>query len=222
MVESYVSDWCDARPAVTVLSLGLFDVIFGEIGWTEECARRGNFSDYYLRCLDLFLDRARDYCRRACIDFEAWFSAHSFVALAIPNWFKMTVFMESPFTISVSAFDQLRGVCFRDMWPLQPHLWLRYRMVYFHPKMPTALIQELGDFFVLRPLYNRLYIAQVLDKVARLLCIRHVCRVPNDFREMRKHIFGCAVGDRGKCGRYWARFIPEDSTYLELHCAGDC
>ena len=116
---------------VTILGLGLWDVVMGECGWTPQCARPGNYSDYYLRHLCLFLDRAREFCRLNHIDFEAWYHNHTFVCLSLPNWFQLTPELETPYTISPNTWTRFRKICFRDMYPIQTHLWDKYSAFFF-------------------------------------------------------------------------------------------
>ena len=75
---------------------------------------------------------------------------------------------------------------------------------------------------MLGPKFNRLYISQVLAVVARIVCIRPKCRVPNDFALMRKHLLtGPKVGE-GKCGRFWARFLYKGVTLMDMYDMGHC
>ena len=75
---------------------------------------------------------------------------------------------------------------------------------------------------MLGPKFNRLYISQVLAVVARIVCIRPKCRVPNDFALMRKHLLtGPKVGE-GKCGRFWARFLNKGVSLMDMYDMGHC
>ena len=221
-VDTYVSAWCKAKPQVTILGLGLWDVVMGECGWTPQCAKPANYSDYYLRHLCLFKDRAREFCRKNYIDYEAWISSHTFVCLSLPNWFQLTPELETPYTISPAAWTRFRKVCFRDMYPIQTHLWEKHSAFFFHPDLPAKLIRTRGDCYLLGPKFNRLYLAQILAVVAKIVCIRPTCRVPNDFALMRWHLLASPAQGAGKCGRYWARFISKGQTLIDMWSNGHC
>ena len=221
-VDKYVSAWCEAKPLVTVLGLGLWDVIMGDCWGTPECAKKGNYSDYYMRHLCLFKDKAREYCRVHYINFEAWFSAHTFVSISLPNWFQLTPDLETPHTISPATWAKFRKICYRDMYPIQEHLWDNHSVFFFHPDLPVKKLKTVGDCYLLGPKYNRLFIAQILNVVARIVCIRPKCRVPNDFALMRKHLLTGPRTEEGKCGRYWARFLSKGVSLMNMYDLGHC
>ena len=220
--ESYVGEWSESCPSVTVVSLGLWDVLMGRCGWTPQCARKGMFGTYFLDCLEHFLARAREYCRCNGIDFAAWYSHHTFIFLSLPNWFTLTPELETPFTISVATWSRFRRICYTDIYPLQTHLWSKYRALYFHPEMPVNTIRTVGDCFLLGPVFSKLYLSQVFDKVARVLCISPGCRVPNDFKLMRKHVLGYPTAGDGSCGKFYAWFLPVGFSYMDLYNLGLC
>ena len=234
--EEYVSEWCTAKPDVTIVGLGLWDIILGHVAWTPECVKPGVYGTYYLYMLKLFLDKAKAFCTQNRIDFEAWFCKHTFVCLSIPAWFDLTPALVGEGTISVKTWDKLRRVCFRDMYPLQPHLWQDFRAIYLCPDMPSTHLRTTGISYLLGPSYSKKYISQVLAVAAKLLCARPKCRVPNDFKLVKSHLLGIPVDSLnlfGKpqsdlvevamgahCGKFLARFLPSGTSFQQLWDGG--
>ncbi|CAL4071610.1 unnamed protein product [Meganyctiphanes norvegica] len=218
-VDSYVAEWCKAKPAVTVLGLGLWDIVMGNVAWTPQCATPGLFGAYYTSHLRMFIDRAREYSRKIDSDFMAWFCDHTFVCLQVPNWFAMTPELEGEGTIDTATWERFRARCFRDMYPLQTTLWKDYRALVYHPNVPARMLKTQGYNYMLGPKYSRLYVAQVLAVVAKIVCRRARCRVPNDFQAMREHLLGGKAQD---CGRYWAWFLPEGVSFEDAYLRGHC
>ena len=223
-VDTYVSKWCTIRPSVTVIGVGIFDVFIGLVGWTPECVSPGIYREYYLEHLNLFINRARDYCRLNRIDFEGWYVHHKFVLLSIPSWVSLTEEMVSKYTISIKTWNKFRKICYKDMYPIQPMLWDNFRAVFFNPEMPNAELHTVGQCYLLGPKYSKLYIAQVLAAVARIICVRPYCQVPKEFRLMRTHLFHCPdeEEEEGKCGRYMCRFVPAGLRFQDLLDRGHC
>ena len=145
-----------------------------------------------------------------------------FILLSLPSWFTLTTEMVDVDTISVATWERFWKVCFRDMYPLQTHLWQQYRAIYFHPVLPARKIRMVGDLYLLGPKFSKLYVAQVLAVVARVLCHMPLCRVPNDFGLMREHLLGSQNREVGMCGRFWAKFRPVGVSISDLWERGQC
>ena len=235
--EDYVKEWCTAKPDVTIVGLGLWDIILGHVVWTPECVKKGVYGDYYLSMLTLFLDKAKTFCTQNRIDFEAWFVGHTFVCLAIPAWFELTPDLASrEGTISVKTWEKLRRVCFRDMYPLQNHLWHNFRAIYLCPDMPATHLRTTGVSYLLGPSYSKKYVSQVLAVAAKILCARAKCRVPNDFNLVKSHLLGIPednlnlfgepqsdlveVAMGAHCGKFLARFLPSGTSFQRLWDGG--
>ena len=108
------------------------------------------------------------------------------------------------------------------MYPIQEMLWDNFRAVFFNPEMPNAELHTVGQCYLLGPKYSKLYIAQGLAVVARIICVRPNCQVPKEFRLMRTHLFNCPDGEEGSCGRYMCRFIPAGFRLQDLWDMGHC
>ena len=230
-VDRYVADWCEARPSVTVVSLGFWDMVMGHMAWTPECATQGVFGSYYTAQLNAFLLHAKRYCFTNRINFDAWYVDHSFIFISVPVWARLRPEMVSKYTISVKTFTTLRRVCFRDMYPLEATLWRDYRGFVFNPKVPVDQLHANNCFYTLGPKYSRLYIAQILSVVAKFVCVRPACRLPTEHLFLKDHMLDRPSKIRARkkflsqvvqCGPYFAWFVPQGSSLREMHELGHC
>ena len=228
--DDYVKRWVDAQPSVTILCLGFWDCVLGLIAWTPESSNRGVYGRYYMYNLDLFLSKAREYCRSQRRDFEAWMSVHIFLILQIPNWAKYTRDLETPQTISVATWDRLRKHSYHDMYQLERVLWEKYNAVLCSPFIPHDLVSQQEEFFRLGEKFSRLYIAQILAKAAKLICVRPCCRLPPGLEYMKDVLYekalwakpsrGRAVSlpkvELGSCGKFYAFFFKKGQTMKDF------
>lgn len=160
--DKYVQDWVLAGPSVTVLGLGMWDMIMGHIIWTPECSSlRGFFSAYWLKIFEMFLVQARSYANTQWIDFDALLARNQFVVLPPPSWFSMTKNLETDHTISVSTWNAARKYMFRDFYAIQEELWERHSAIVFNPKLPNSSVMSFSNDHLLSPKFNKLYLAQV-------------------------------------------------------------
>ena len=228
-VESYVADWCECQPAVTVLCLGFWDVVLGKVAWTPESVSRGVYGRYVLYHLDLFLHEAKRYCFKNRISFEGWQVKHKFLFLGLPAWLAMTPDLESSHTISTSTWRRMRQYMFTDIYALEDLMWAKYRMVTFNPQVPSALLGTSGVYFRLGKRYSSLYVGQVLSAVAKLVCVRPACQLPMDLKSIKDHLWDRPPKDDRRrevltsvraCGAYWAWFVPIGKTFRQLYHLG--
>ena len=215
-VDHYVEAWCSAQPSVTVLGLGLWDLILGRIGWTPQCASNGVFSAYILEHLNMFIESARRFSRRQSVDFEAWYARHRFIMLSLPTWFCLDDAFATRFTISPATYARFRKRAFKDMYKVAPNLWESHRAVVYTPRLPVADLQSAGDYYLLGPAYNKFYMAQVFAICARIVCRKPCCDLPSELDKVKKLLLGCPDDVGGMCGRYWARFMPQGVNFAEL------
>ena len=228
-VDQYVADWCDASPSVTVLALGVFDAIMGHVAWTAEAVRPGIYGEYVLQHLELFLTRARMYCYRHRVDFEAWMVQHHFLLLSVPAWATLSEDMVSKDTVSVATWKALRPLLFRDMYKLESLLWAKYNAIVYCPWLPLEVLGGDGVFYRLGRRYSRLYVAQVLNVVAEVVCVRPACKLPHDSKAMKALLADRPSGDALRdevlaklpvCGPYFAWFVPQNSTFRQMYQQG--
>ena len=213
----YLSEWCTTKPRVTILGVGFWDAVLGNIVWTPECVTKGVFATYYLSMLKEFIRKARVFSCSNRIDFDAWFVHHKFVILPIPSWVKLTEEMYSRGTISVSTYDKLRPVIYKDLYKMQPYLWTEFQAIVYCPTMPHDQLHTVGLNYTLGPTMSKLYVGQVLALASKLLCAKPKCKCPNDFQLVKAHL----LTHDDSCGRYVARFLPRGSSFQRLWDDGD-
>ena len=228
-LEEYVADWCECQPTVTVLCLGFWDVVLGKVAWTPESVRAGVYGQYVMYHLDLFLGEARRYCFSNRINFDGWQVNHKFLFLGLPAWLALTPDLESKYTIDASTWRRMRQFMFKDVYALEDLMWHKYRMVAFNPQVPSALLGTAGVYFRLGRRYSRLYVAQTLQAVAKLVCVRPACQLHMDLESVRDHLWGREPKDVRRrevltsvrsCGAYWAFFIPTGMTFRQMYHLG--
>ena len=215
--EEYISEWCTVKPRVTVLGVGFWDVVLGNVVWTPECVKKGVFATYYISMLKEFINKAREFSTTRRIDFDAWYVHHKFVVLPIPSWVKLTEEMSFRGTVSVATYNKLRSTCFRDMYKIQSYLWAEYRAIYYCPDMPNEQLCTVGLNYTLGPTMSKLYVGQVLAMVSKLVCAKPKCLCPNDFPLVKPHL----LTPQGSCGRFVARFLPKGTSFQQLWDDGD-
>ena len=228
-VETYVSDWVEARPSVTVFCLGFWDVVVGHVVWRPEDVRPGVYGNYVLEHLEKFISCARRYCFANRVDFDAWMVDHTFLLLHIPSWATLSEEMVTSYTVSVDTWRAIRSVCFRDMYAMETLLWAKYNAILFCPWLPLNLLGGEGVFYRLGRRYSRLYVAQVLAVIAKIVCVRPACKLPHCSKAMKALLNGRPCGDPLReevlskltpCGRLFAWYMPQSVSFRHMYQSG--
>ena len=239
--DEYVRRWCDAEPKITVLCLGFWDIVMGHVAWTPESVSSGVYGRYFLYHLDLFLSRAREYCRSIRKDFDAWMVHHRFLILQVPNWAQLTPDLETPYTVSINTWKRMRRVSYKDMYELESLLWVKYKAILYCPQIPLGSFGQQEQHFRLGEKLSRVYVAQVLAKVAKMVCARPCCWLPSDFAGMKDVLYEHSLARRsavppkrkrkwelmavrggvpaeklGSCGKFFAFFLPKGKSLRDL------
>ncbi|CAL4119794.1 unnamed protein product [Meganyctiphanes norvegica] len=174
--DDLIESWCGAQPRVTVLQLGLWDIVCGHMSWNADAP--ATFFAHYVRVqLREFVARAKDISVAKGLDpFDPWFTDHTFIFINLPPWFQYTEALEQPDTIRVEEWEPLRRNVYRAIRSIANLLWFEFHLVVLSPPMAGRPLCLNPETFLLQGDSTLRYVSLVMATVARILCRRFCCR----------------------------------------------
>ena len=202
----FVSEFLRLRPAVTVLNLGFYDILFGDVASTPAEATAGRFFSYVSKMITSFLWMVKDRASRYNQSYHQLLDRHAFLYVMPPSWYCHTELTALPGMISQDTYIALRRHFFRDMAGGKKVLWQSFRLWPLTPKTPPSAAEDaaLGNY-ILGTRNSRIFLGAVFASIARMVCHRPCCGLAVDFKGLPDRLSRPCP-----CGPFQAFYSTED------------
>ena len=210
--------WAACRPKVTVLHLGLNDVLGYHLVWDVADLRPGDFKKYLTGYLDIFLKRIEETL--GGYNYSLWFSHHTFLIFTLPDLGDFPP--HNPLYMTSDFYFRARRCYNRGLVQAQAKLWRKYRAIVVKPAITRP-----------QPSRTRPYVLNTTGMAARAKLLgQAVARMVCDHCSMGRHPRAparCAILHNIGCGPFGlsrpadgTMSLPRSRRRCPHGCLGSC